>query len=136
MQKLSADKKGGGADHHEVVKDKGVLECDDSDVCLNQMVEKKSQNGNRKILYRYGWKPRMDQYREDCQIYDLRKGREQDRYFSRITQIRVKRKIRELVDRLSDEKFIKKHSSHTALPGLSNRNTQEIAPAHSGISDG
>ena len=92
MQKLSADKKGGGADHHEVVKDKGVLECDDSDVCLNQMVEKKSQNGNRKILYRYGWKPRMDQYREDCQIYDLRKGREQDRYFSRITQIRVKRR--------------------------------------------
>lgn len=136
MQKLSADKKGGGADHHEVVKDKGVLECDDSDVCLNQMVEKKSQNGNRKILYRYGWKPRMDQYREDCQIYDLRKGREQDRYFSRITQIRVKRKIREHVERISAEKFINKQFRHTDPPGLSNRNTQEIAPAHSGISDG
>ena len=46
VQKLSVDKKGGGADHHEVVQDKGVLEGDDSDVCLNQIVEEKSQNGN------------------------------------------------------------------------------------------
>ena len=68
VKKLFADKKGAGADHHQVVQNKGVLECDDADIRLNQIVEEGSKNGDRQILYIYGGKPQKDQYREDRQI--------------------------------------------------------------------
>ena len=45
VKKLFADKKGAGADHHQVVQNKGVLECDDADIRLNQIVEEGSKNG-------------------------------------------------------------------------------------------
>ena len=78
----------------------------------------------------------MDQYCEDCQVNGFCEGGEQDRYFSRVAQIRMKWNIREHVKWVSAEKFINKQFRHTDLPGLSNRNTQETAPAHPGISDG
>ena len=128
VKKLFADKKGAGADHHQVVQNKGVLERDDADIRLNQIVEEGSKKGDRQILHIYGVKPQKDQYREDCQINGLRHNGDQERSFSGAAKVRMKGQVREHMERVGAAKFIKKKFCHIDLPGPWNRNIRETVP--------